>query len=179
MTQDFENIFKILSFVWTNCEMSLVNNQGRPYIRGKQLLPELSEHIRYSANTITVSVQQKLLETRQLLHECPSESAILWSTRNKLGMTWKKISQLLWEATAPANIDKTDEYLENVTIIKPRNLKFFDESSVVFTTGNWSYGCTYQICPYPPWSWKQKFDSARIGTKILEGSQFCFEDLNQ
>ena len=79
-----------------------------------------------------------------------SPAAILWSARNKLGMMWKKISQQPREATTPANIDKTDEYLEIVSRIDPRNLKFFDESSVVLTTGNRSYGCAYQICRYPP-----------------------------
>ena len=132
--------------------MSLVNNQGRPYIRGKQLLPELSEHIlcEYNngfspaeiardapATAVLSTVFERTVEPRRTggsasskvsddvlqymeisklrkpsifaceireqivsegvcdLHECPSESAILWSTRNKLGMTWKKISQLL------------------------------------------------------------------------------------
>ena len=121
----------------------------------------------YSTNTITVSVQQKLLETRLLLpyyrpflnegtveprrtggsasskvsddvlqyieisklrkpsvfareireqivlegvcdlDESSSESAILWSARNKLGMTWKRISQQPREATTLMNTWKT------------------------------------------------------------------------
>ena len=40
-------------------------------------------------------------------------------------MTWKKISQQPREATTPANIAKTDEYLEIVSRIDPRNLNFF------------------------------------------------------
>ena len=58
------------------------------------------------------------------LDECPSESAILWSARNKLGMTWKNISQQPREARTPANIDKTDEYLEIVSRNDTRNLNF-------------------------------------------------------
>lgn len=81
------------------------------------------------------------------LDELPSESAILWAARNKLGMTWKKISQEPREALCPNNIDKTTEYLEEVSTIDPRNLKFFDESSVIKTTGNRLYGSAYRGVP--------------------------------
>ena len=79
-----------------------------------------------------------------------------------LVMTWKKISQQPREATTPTNINKPDEYFEIVSRIDLRYLNCFDESLIVLTTENRSYGCAYQICRY-----ENKNSTAGMGAKSL------------
>ena len=47
------------------------------------------------------------------------------------------------ESTTANNVALTDAYQEEVSDLNPATLHFFDESSVIKTTGNRKFGCSY------------------------------------
>ena len=55
-------------------------------------------------------------------------------------MTRKKITATPLESTTPEATAATDDFLTEIADINQTNLHFFDESSVIKTTGNRTYG---------------------------------------
>ena len=55
-------------------------------------------------------------------------------------MTRKKITAIPVESTTPETAAAIDDFLTEVADINPTTLHFFDESSVIKTTGNRKYG---------------------------------------
>ena len=96
----------------------------------------------------TREIQQRLLldgvSTAQTL---PSEAGLKKSLREDCGMTKKKISQVPIESTSQTNADYTDYYLNEISQINFSNLHFFDESSVIVTSGNRNYGNSHKGMP--------------------------------
>ena len=86
-------------------------------------------------------IQNKLVEDNVCLHEnVPSRSSISGSLKHDLGYSYKKISVIPQESLTPENENRLFEYLTVCATIDPRTMHFFDESSVVKTTGNRHYG---------------------------------------
>ena len=86
-------------------------------------------------------IQNKLVEDNVCLPEnVPSRSSISRSLKHDLGYSYKKISVIPQESLTPENENRLFEYLTVCATIDPRTMHFFDESSVVKTTGNRHYG---------------------------------------
>ena len=86
-------------------------------------------------------IQNKLVEDNVCLPEnAPSRSSISRSLKHDLGYSYKKISVIPQESLTPENENRLFEYLTVCATIDPRTMHFFDESSVVKTTGNRHYG---------------------------------------
>ena len=91
----------------------------------------------------TAEIRERLLmEGICTLYDLPSIDTINKSLRQKVGMTWKKISSVPREYLN--NTEKVDDYLELVSRLNPSNIHFFDEASVIKTTSNRLYGHSYQ-----------------------------------
>ena len=86
-------------------------------------------------------IQQRLL-LHGVVHpsNLPSVSQINKVIREDLVMTRKKLSTIPLESTTPAATAAVDDFLTEIANINPTTLHFFDESSVVKTTGNRKYG---------------------------------------
>ena len=96
----------------------------------------------------TREIQQRLLlDGVSTVQTLPSEAAIKKSLREDCGMTKKKISQVPIESTSQTNVDYTDNYLNEISNIDYTKLRFFDESSVIITTGNRNYGTSHKGAP--------------------------------
>ena len=100
------------------------------------------EYCKKSQRSIYSSeIQNKLVEDNVCLHEnVPSRSSISGSLKHDLGYSYKKISVIPQESLTPENENRLFEYLTVCATIDPRTMHFFDESSVVKTTGNRHYG---------------------------------------
>lgn len=96
----------------------------------------------------TREVRQKLL-SYEICEEgnLPALSTINDGLRLKLGFTHKKLKSIPSEYYTDANLLKVDEYFATVSRINPVHLHFFDESSVIKTTGNRKYGSSYRGRP--------------------------------
>ena len=70
----------------------------------------------------------------------PSVSQISKVIRKDLVMTRKKITAIPRESTTPQTTSSIDDFLTEIPDINPTTLHFFDESSVIKTTGNRKYG---------------------------------------
>ena len=70
----------------------------------------------------------------------PSVSQINKVIRKDLVMTRKKITAIPLESTTPETTAAIDDFLTEIADINPTTLHFFDESSVIKTTGNRKYG---------------------------------------
>ena len=91
----------------------------------------------------TAEIRKRLLmEGICTLCDLPSIDTINKSLRQKVGMTWKKISSVPREYLN--NTEKVDDYLELVSHLNPSNIHFFDEASVIKTTSNRLYGHSYR-----------------------------------
>ena len=55
-------------------------------------------------------------------------------------MSRKKITAIPLESTTPGTTAATDDFLTEIADINPTTLHYFDESSVIKTTGNRKYG---------------------------------------
>ena len=57
-------------------------------------------------------------------------------TNKKLGMTYKKLTSIPNKYMTPENLAKVDDYLNITSRLKRETLHFFDEASVIVTSGN-------------------------------------------
>ena len=86
-------------------------------------------------------IQRKLVENNACLQQnVPSCSSIARSLKQDLGYSSKKLSIIPRESLTPENETRLNQYLAVCTSIDPRTMHFFDECSVVKTTGNRNYG---------------------------------------
>ena len=72
--------------------------------------------------------------------DIPSISQINKVSQNEHAMTRKKISSIPRESTTPDITRKVDDYLAEISAFDAGKIHFFDESSVIKTTGNRKYG---------------------------------------
>ena len=70
----------------------------------------------------------------------PSVSQINKVIRKELVMMIKKLTTIPHESTTPEANAAIDDFLTKIANINPTTLHFFDESSVIKTTGNRNYG---------------------------------------
>ena len=70
----------------------------------------------------------------------PSVSQINKVIRKELVMTRKKLTTVPLESTTPEATTTSDDFVTEIANINPTTLHFFDESSVIKTTGNRNYG---------------------------------------
>lgn len=85
-------------------------------------------------------IQNKLVENEVCLPEnVPSRSSISRSLTQDLGYSFRKFSVIPQESLAPENENRLIQYLTVCTAIDPRTMQFFNECSVVKTTGNRNY----------------------------------------
>lgn len=87
--------------------------------------------------------QRLLLDGVLHPNDIPSVSQVNKVSRNKHMMTRKRITVVPKESTTPDVIQKTNDYLTEISIYQPYQLHFFDESGVTKTTGNRIYGSSY------------------------------------
>lgn len=84
--------------------------------------------------------QRLLLDGVSHPNDLPSISQINKISRNKQLMTRKVITSIPKESTSNDVTQKVDDYMAQVTNFNSYQLHFFDESSVIKTTGNRRYG---------------------------------------
>ena len=92
-------------------------------------------------STYSTELQQRLLFDR-VVHPAnlPSVSQINKVISKELVMTRKKLTTIPHESTTPEENVAIDDFLTKIANINPTTLHFFDESSVIKTTGNRNYG---------------------------------------
>ena len=73
----------------------------------------------------------------------PCLSSINHAIGKKLGLSYKKLSVIPSESQSDTQVEKCNEYLDLTSRMDPSKLHFFDESSVIKTTGNRRYGHGY------------------------------------
>jgi len=61
-------------------------------------------------------------------------------TNKKLGMTYKKLTSIPSEYITAENLAKVDDYLNITSPLKRETLHFFDDASVIVTSGNCMFG---------------------------------------
>ena len=89
-------------------------------------------------------IQQKLLDDGICeIDSLPAKSTINKAIRKKLDFTWKKVVQI----PAERSDTKVNEFLEKIWETDPNTIHCFDESSVIRTTGNRTYGHGYRGHP--------------------------------
>ena len=82
-------------------------------------------------------IQQQLLINNVCLPEnIPSLSSISRILTSDLGYSYKQIEPIAREAERPDIIEKLEEYIAVISGVECNRLHFFDESSVVVTSGN-------------------------------------------
>jgi len=84
-----------------------------------------------------------LLDGVCLPAEIPSKSSITKYLHKDLGMTTKKIKQVPLESMTGPNVQRQNEFLDEISRTDPCTLHFFDETSVIRTEGNRRYGNSY------------------------------------
>lgn len=72
-----------------------------------------------------------------------SKAAISKCVRSDMYMSYKKLQVTPIESTTENNIELKNAYLDQISALNPATLHFFDESSVVKTTGNRKFGRNY------------------------------------
>lgn len=94
-------------------------------------------------STYASEIQQRLL-LDGVVHpnDLPGTSQINRRLRQDLLFTTKKLTVRPLEAEKPGAVDRQNEYLGIVSRYPASKLHFFDESSVIKTTGNRKYGST-------------------------------------
>ena len=93
------------------------------------------------ASTYTKEIQSNLVKDKVCLPEnVPSKSSISRILKDDLGYSYKKISCIPAETERPDVQEKLYEYIAVISGYAPNQLHFFDESSIIVTSGNRRYG---------------------------------------
>ena len=86
-------------------------------------------------------IQKKLVDNNVCLREnCPSKSSITRAVREDLGYSYKQLNVTARESLTENAEQRLLEYLTACSTIDPTSMHFFDECSVIKTTGNRRYG---------------------------------------
>ena len=86
-------------------------------------------------------VQMELIENQVVLPaNVPSQASISRVLTSDLGYSYKKMTIVPKESLTDNAQERLDEYLTVCSACDPRNMHFFDESSVIKTTENRNYG---------------------------------------
>ena len=75
----------------------------------------------------------KVFVRQQMFHPLGKYQTV---TNKKLGMTYKKLTSIPGKYMTPENLAKVDDYLNITSPLKRETSHFFDEASVIVTTGN-------------------------------------------
>lgn len=84
-----------------------------------------------------------LLDCVVLPVELPTQSSITQFLCSEILMTRKKISQVPIESKTDLNVNKQNEFLDEISRLDPLTMHFFDETSMKRTEGNRRYGNLY------------------------------------
>ena len=102
------------------------------------------EYIEYSKqrqpSLFAKEIQHSLVENVCLQQNVPSQSSISRCLKFDLGYSYKKLKVVPRESLTPQVQHLLDKYLAAICSVNIRTLHFFDECSVVKTTGNRHYG---------------------------------------
>ncbi|KAM7435727.1 hypothetical protein ABFA07_014385 [Porites harrisoni] len=111
---------------------------------------------RIKPSTYASEIQQRLL-LDGVVHpnDLPGTSQINRRLRQDLMFSKKKLTVCPFEAEKPGALERQDEYLQAISRYPASGIHFFDESSVVKTTGNRRYG------------------NARIGERAIEFQRYA------
>lgn len=129
------------------------NNTSLPQFRKHAprniITPEVSEYIEMEKlcqpSIYSAEIKNRLLlDGVSLPGNVPSEAAICKCVRDDCFMTRKKITQVPTETLSQTVIDYTNHFLNETSQLNPTKIHFFDESSVIMTTGNRLYGHSYK-----------------------------------
>ena len=96
--------------------------QNRPSTSGEEIQKQLSE------NNVVLRINM------------PSKASISRILTKDLGYSYKKLTIIPKESLTDDAQEKLENYLEICTTYSPQNMHFFDESSVVKTSGTRQYG---------------------------------------
>lgn len=110
-----------------------------------KLTPDVLLFIEYEiekkASVYYREIRQNLLRRNICTpNNVPSVSLICKAARNFLGMTFKKLQKNPKEAVSPEHQRSVDNFFATLLQFRPSQLHFFDEASVVRTSGNRNYG---------------------------------------
>lgn len=116
--------------------------QGRPTtIVNETLELAIEYYLKRKPSMHLDEIQKKLQEDNICQpHNLPSVDYIGKIIRNRLGFSRKKLTVKAKEAFTAAAQEKFDRFLDNIEGKNPMKFHWFDESSVVMTTGNRRYG---------------------------------------
>ena len=86
-------------------------------------------------------IQKQLIENQVVLPaNVPSQASISRVLTSDLGYSYKGLTIVRKESLTDNAQERLEQYLTICNACDPRNMHFFDESSVIKTTGNRSYG---------------------------------------
>jgi transposase len=107
--------------------------------------PQVVEFVEYckvsKPSTSASELQEALIENDVCtIDNIPARSTISDILRKDLNFTWKKLSVRPAESLTEENIQRTLDYIMYMSGLDPSTVHFFDESSVVKTTPNRTYG---------------------------------------
>jgi len=113
------------------------------------ITPEVSEYIEMEKlcqpSVYSTEIKNRLLlDGVSLPGNVPSEAAIRKCVRNDCLMTRKRITQVPTETLSQTVVDYTNYFLDEMSQLNPTKIHFFDESSVIVTSGNRTYGHSYK-----------------------------------
>lgn len=101
--------------------------------------------------------------------DVPSKSAITKCIRSDLMMSYKKLQVTPLESTTVNNIALLDAYLDQVSDLHPATIHFFDETSVIKTSGNRNFGNSY--IGQPAFEFQRYASNATYTVNLLHSMQ--------
>lgn len=114
------------------------------YVVSEDVMGSLENEKLNNPSISTHELQARLLLDGVCLpHEVPSKTSVNRFLKEDLRMSQKRITQVPSESITGANIDRQNEFLDEVRRIDPCTLHFFAEASVIHTTGNRRFSKSY------------------------------------
>ncbi|KAK3101533.1 hypothetical protein FSP39_004273 [Pinctada imbricata] len=123
-------------------EVPKLSTRGKPRSVSSDEVVSFIEYMKKKSPSIQIKeIRAKLLEHGICTeNELPSITTISRIIRDYLGMTRKIMEQVPHETTSDHHDTLVNNYMSSILTYKPEQIHFFDECSVVRTSGNRRYG---------------------------------------
>ena len=125
-------------------ENRLAPQTGGNYVRtarGENTVTYIEYCKNQRPSTFAKEIQKGLISNHVCLPETvPSRTSILRALRDDLGYSYKRLHKIARESLTERTQERLIEYLTVMEDKDFRTLHFFDEASVIKTTGNRNYG---------------------------------------
>lgn len=166
---DPRTVKKTLNNYMESGDLEYLRKTKPSVIANENVIDAIEYYLYRKPSVYLKEIQQMLIEDNICEpYNVPDESYICRIIKNKLVYSRKKLKVKAKEGLTEAAMEKFDTFLDNIEDVNPMKLHWFDESSVIMTTGNRRMG--YSAVGEPAIELQKYASNASYTINLLQSS---------